>query len=326
MVKRKLLILGAKGMLGQELEKVFKRDETYAVTSWDREEIDVTNQKELNEKISRLKPKVIINATGYNAVDKCENDQKEKKLARKLNGTAVRYLAEIAQNSGATLVHYSSDYVFNGQPAIPEPKGCAHHCAGCALHQGFAPIIGFDELAKPQPISEYGKSKLMGEKMIQKYAKKYYLIRTSKIFGLPANNAYGKKSFFAIMLEAGRKAKKEKTIIKAIDEETSCFTYAPDLAKKTKEIIESKKPWGIYHITNSDPVTWYEGVLELYKQASLRVKVEAVTGEAFPRPAKRPYYSALLNTKLNPLRSYKLALKDFIKTLKSLPDFPKNAK
>ena len=151
--------------------------------------------------------------------------------------------------------------------------------------------------------------------MIQKYAKKYYLIRTSKIFGLPAEGEGAKKSFFAIMLEVGKRAQKEKTVVKAVDEETSCFTYAPDLAKKTKEIIEAKKPFGIYHIVNSEAVTWYEGALELYQQTKIKVKIEPVSGDTFPRPAKRPYYSALINTKINPLRSFRLALKDFLKEI-----------
>ncbi|HCP08730.1 MAG TPA: hypothetical protein DIT25_02960 [Candidatus Moranbacteria bacterium] len=111
------------------------------------------------------------------------------------------------------------------------------------------------------------------------------------------------------MLEAG----KNKKEVKVIDEETSCFTYASDLAKKTKEIIEAEKPFGIYHAVNSDPCTWYEAVLELYKQARIRTKVLPVSGDEFPRPAKRPYYSALLNTKLNPMRSWRDALKDYLR-------------
>ncbi len=84
------------------------------------------------------------------------------------------------------------------------------------------------------------------------------------------------------MLEAGRKNKQ----VKVVDKETSYFTYAPDLAKKTKEIIESKKPFGIYHVTNSDPCTWYEAVVELYRQAKIKTKIIPVSSDEFPRPAK----------------------------------------
>lgn len=308
MAKNKILIIGARGMLGQELDRIFRKDKDYSVFAWDKKEIDITKENEVKEKIEKLRPAVIINAAAYNAVDRAE-DPKEYKIAKKINGLAPGYLAKIAKKIGAILVHYSTDYVFDGNPNISEPEGCAHVCSSCTLHETFQPAIGFDENAKPNPLSNYGRSKLMGEKEIKKNAKKYYLIRLSKLFGKPAKTKDAKRSFFDVMLKVGRSNK----IIKAVNEETSCFTYAPDLAKKTKEIIESKKPYGIYHVVNSDPCTWYEAVLELYKQAKIKTKVMPVAALEFLRPAKRPYYSVLLNTKLNPLRSYKEALSEYLK-------------
>lgn len=308
-------------MLGQELANIFEKDRDYKVIAWDKKEIDIIKQKEVNFKIIKLKPDIIINAAAYNAVDKCEDPvksglppdhgawKKEFELAKKINGLAPGYLAKTAKKIGAILVHYSTDYVFNGLPAIPEPAGCAHSCGSCGLHENFQPQIGFDESAIPDPISNYGKSKLLGEKELEKNTKKYYLIRLSKLFGKTARSEGAKKSFFDVMLELGKKNKE----VKVVDEETSCFTYAPDLAKKTKEIIESKKPFGIYHATNSESCTWYEAVVELYKQAKIRTRVIPVTAEEFPRPAKRPYYSVLINAKLNPLRSYKKALAEHLK-------------
>jgi len=305
----KILIIGAKGMLGQELIRIFGRDKDYAVTAWDKDEIDITKEKDASAKIKKLKPAIIINSAAYNAVDKAEGE-KEFEIAKKINGQAPGNLAKIAKSIGATFVHYSSDYVFNGEPEINfEPAGCSGNCTGCGLHQNFVPQIGFDEKSKPKPISNYGKSKLLGEKEVQKVKGKNYIIRLSKLFGRPAKAEGAKKSFFDVMLEAG---KKNKTV-KVVDEETSCFTYAPDLAKKTKEIIEAEKPFGIYHVINSDPCTWYEAVLELYKQAKIKTKVIPVSSDEFPRPAKRPAYSVLLNTKLNPMRSYKEALKEYLK-------------
>lgn len=111
-------------------------------------------------------------------------------------------------------------------------------------------------------------------------------------------------------------AAKNKKEIKVVDEETACFTYAPDLAKKTKEIIESGQPFGIYHVTNSGACTWHEAVVELYKMAKIKVKVIPVSGDEFPRPAARPYVSTLINLKLNPLRSWKLALREYLKSQK----------
>lgn len=310
--KVKVLIIGAKGMLGQELVKTFKKDDDYDTIAWDRENIDITSEKEVITKVTKLKPAIIINATGYNAVDKCEEDKKEYELAKKLNGKAPGYLATVAKKIKAVFVNYSSDYVFDGQPDIPEPAGCSHSCGSCSLHADFVPQIGYDEDAKTHPISNYGKSKVLGEKEVQKNADNYYIIRPSKIFGKPAQAENAKRSFFDVMLEVGKKNK----MVNAVDEETSCFTYAPDLARKTKEIIESKKPFGIYHVVNSDPCTWYEAVLELYQQAKLKTKVVPVSADEFPRPARRPYISTLINTKLNPLRSYKEALREYLKKSK----------
>lgn len=310
-MKTKILILGAKGMLGQELVKTFKKDSDYSVSAWDRTEIDIADKKQVREKIGKLKPEIIINAAAYNAVDKCEESAKEYALAKKLNGLAPSYLADVAKKIKAIFVHYSSDYVFDGKPDFPpEPPGCSGSCGHCTLHDDFRPQIGFKEDDKPKPISNYGKSKLMGERAVEKSGKRYYIIRLSKLFGKPAISPDAKRSFFDVMLEVGKKSKE----VKAVDEEISCFTYAPDLAKKTKEMIEAKKTFGIYHITNGDACTWYEAVLELYQQAGLKTKVLPVSSAEFPRPATRPSISTLINTKLNPLRSYKKALREYLGT------------
>jgi dTDP-4-dehydrorhamnose reductase len=309
---RKILIIGSKGMLGQELVKAFKRDSDYKVIAWDREDIDITREIEVSKKIGVIKPAVIINAAAYNAVDKCE-DAKEYELAKKINGLAPGYLAKVAKKIKATFVHYSTQFVFDGdlnKLLFSEPSGCTHVCTTCSLHENRE--IGYGEEHEPNPINNYGKTKFMGEKEVEKNIKSYYIIRLSRLFGKPALSEGAKKSFFDIMLELGRKNKEVKTV----DEEMDCFTYTPDLAKKTKEIIDSKKPYGIYHVTNSGSCTWYEACVELYKLAKIKTKVIPVPASEFPRPAKRPQYSVLLNTKLNPLRDWKEALKEYLKEIK----------
>ncbi|MDD5464167.1 MAG: NAD(P)-dependent oxidoreductase [Candidatus Moranbacteria bacterium] len=305
----KVLIIGSHGMLGQELVEVFKKDSDYKVTAWDFDKIDITDENQVKEKISKLAPNIILNAAAYNAVDACEKDKNEFAKAKMLNGKAPGYLAKIAKKLDATFVQYSTDYVFSGYPEIPEPTGCSGSCGSCSLHENFAPQIGFDENAIAEPLQNYGKSKLIGEDAVEKNGEKYYIIRLSKLFGKPAKSKTGKKSFFDVMLEAGKKNKE----VKVVDEETSLFTYAPDLAKKTKEIIEAEKPFGLYHVANEGPCTWYEAVVELYKMAKIKTKVVPVSSDEFPRPAARPYVSTLINTKLNPLRSYKLALREYLK-------------
>lgn len=193
---KNILIIGAKGMLGQELVSIFKKDDDYKVTAWDKKEIDITNPKQLEAKITKLKPDIIFNAAAYNAVDLCEKDKVEFEKAKNINVKAPGYLAKIAKKNGAILIHYSSDYVFSGMPEISEPYGCAGRCSSCSLHKDFVPEVGFNEDAIPEPIQKYGKTKLMGEEAVQKNGEKYYIIRLSKLFGKPAGAKDAKKSFF----------------------------------------------------------------------------------------------------------------------------------
>ncbi|MEI7620390.1 MAG: dTDP-4-dehydrorhamnose reductase [Candidatus Falkowbacteria bacterium] len=280
----KILILGARGNLGSQLVKVFGDDSI----AWDREDLDITQREEVLSKISALKPDVIINATAYNAVDKCEEIEEENALARKLNGEAVANLADAALEINAILIHYSTDYVFNGENER-----------------------GYYESDNTDPINNYGRSKVLGERALHtKSAQglKYYLIRTSKLFGPKGPSEVSKPSFFDIMLNLS----KERPELKAVDAEFSCFTYTVDLAVKTKELLEESYPFGIYHITNSNPVTWYEAASHLFEIAGIRVKLIAVSSENFPRPARRPNFSVLLNTKMPPLRDFSEALAEYL--------------
>lgn len=289
----KILILGAKGNLGGQLIKVFEKENE--VIAWDREEIDITDKELVMKKISDVKPNVIINAAAYNAVDKCEQDEAEFALAKKLNCEAVGYLAEAALEANAALVHYSSDYVFDGGVKTKkEGRGA-----------------GFKEDDQPNPVNKYGETKMIGEReLITRSGKglKYYLIRTSKLFGPKGESEFAKPSFFDMML----KLAKEKEFLDAVNEEMSCFTYTPDLALYTKKLIESGKGSGIYHLVNEGPCTWYKAAKELFKMAGVRIEVNAVSSDKFPRPAKRPAYSVLVNTKFEQLRSWQEALKEYL--------------
>lgn len=286
-MQKKVLILGAKGMLGQELVCVFAADDGYAVTGWDREDIDVSDISVAQSKILALSPSLIINAVAYNAVDACEDDAVEYAKALALNSDAPRLLADIAQRMGALFVHYSTDYVF-----------------GDALSDG----VGFTEEAQPQPNCQYARSKWAGETAVREVGGTWYIIRLSKLFGKPATSDIAKKSFFEVMLAVGQ----TKDEVSAVDDEMSCFTYAPDLAQASKALVESGDAYGMYHLINESPATWYEAVVELYAQAGLTTHVVPVTSEAFPRPARRPKFSVLLNTRRPLLRPYQEALKEFL--------------
>ncbi|MFA7319716.1 MAG: NAD(P)-dependent oxidoreductase [Parcubacteria group bacterium] len=308
---KKILIIGALGMLGQELVKVFKGDKNYKVVAWDKQDIDITREVEVSKKISIIRPEIILNAAAYDAVDKCE-EKKEYEIAKKMNGEALGFLAAAAKKNKAILVHYSTNHVFNGLPEIPEPTGCTHSCATCGLHADFTPEIGFSEVDKPKPINAYGRTKLLGEKAVAKNTKAYYLIRTAEIFGKFGLAMSAEKSFFEVMLALGKKNKE----VRVVDEEMMSFAYASDVARKTKEIIDAQKPFGIYHLVNSGSATQYEACLELFRLMKIKTKVVPISREESPLGAKRPYCSVLLNTKLNPLRNYKDALEEYLKDLK----------
>jgi len=282
----KILILGAKGNLGQELVKAFA--DAGEVIAWDRGEIDISDCELILKKIADLKPELVINAAAYNAVDKCEDNDEEYELAKKVNIDGPKFLVEACLKIGATLVHYSTDYVFDGKKKH-----------------------GYNEADEPRPINRYGKTKFHGEKRILELSGsglKWYLIRTSKLFGLRAESKMSKPSFFDIMLAQG----KNKPELEVVDEEVSCFTYTPDLARATRDLIDGGHGNGIYHLANGGACTWFSAAVELFKLAGIEIKVKPITSEKFTRPAKRPKYSVLLNTKLPPMRDYQEALKEYL--------------
>ncbi|MBU4375319.1 dTDP-4-dehydrorhamnose reductase [Patescibacteria group bacterium] len=298
-MQKKILILGAKGSLGGQLIKIFNDD--CEVVAWDRGEIDITDNELILKKINDVKPDVIISAAAYNAVDRCETDEQQFELAKKLNGDAVGFLAQAAIEVGAILVHYSTDYVFGGIA-----NGTNNERMKQIKKQG-----GFKEDDKPCPVNKYGETKLMGEQEIIRRSGqglKWYLIRTSKLFGPKGESELAKPSFFDVILQLSKK----RDCIDAVNGEMSCFTYTIDLAKATKKLLEGGYGYGIYHIVNSGPCTWYEAVVELFKIAGIDVKANPVSSDKFPRPAKRPKYSVLLNTKFEQLRSWKEALREYL--------------
>jgi len=286
----RVLILGAKGNLGGQLVKVFSTDGN-EVIDWDKEEIDITDRGLILKKVSDVKPDLIINAAAYNAVDKCEDSNAQYEIAKKINIDGPKFLAEAAIAVGAILIHYSSDYVFDGKNKN-----------------------GYKETDAPNPINRYGKTKYHGEKRIIEYSGvglKWYIIRPSKLFGPKGDSEQAKESFFDLMLRLSGE-RKEFNMVEG--EEISCFTYTPDLAARTKELVDGNFSYGIYHIVNAEPSSWYKAAKFLFELADKNdIKLNPIKADGFPRPAKRPKYSILLNTKLKPLRSWKDALKEYLK-------------
>jgi len=273
----KILILGAQGMLGQALALAFKDKNS---TLWDLSDLDIADKEEVENKLFDLKPTLIINAAAYTDVDGAEKNQE---LAMKVNGQAVGYLAEVAKKLSTILVHYSTDYVFAGTKQE-----------------------GYKEDDQPSPVSAYGKSKLEGEKLLQENCEMYYLIRSSWMFGQGGDN------FIKNILT---KAEQDGSL-KIVNDQFGKPTYAQDLAIKTREIVDGMKPCGIYHVTNETKpggITWFDLARKAIEIKGLSVEVTPCSTAEMPRSAERPQYAALVNTKLEPMRVWEEAVKEYLK-------------
>lgn len=272
-------------MLGTELVSVYSDHE---VLAWDRQECDITNEDQVRSKLLEAKPDLIISCAAYNNVDGAEGEGKE--LAYLLNRDAPRYIAEIAKELDVPFVQYSSDYVFDGM----NPNG-------------------YVESDEPNPISEYAKSKAAGEKALSELhsiGSKIYIIRPSRIFGKMGSGEGVKESFVDLML---RLAEEGRTEFDMVDEEMASPTYAPDLARRTREIVENHPP-GIYHGTNEGACTWFGFAQEVFRLAGKSdIKLNPVPTSFYPRPSHRPPCSWLKNTKLPPARTWQAALAEYMK-------------
>ncbi len=282
----KVLILGAQGMLGQALVSEFSAHK-YEVVGWDKEELDITDFIVTASKISDLHPDIVINAVAYNAVDKIEEDEIVFELAKKINSEAVGNLAGICREMNAVFVHYSSDYVFKGDNKK-----------------------GYKEDDETDPVNKYGETKEIAEKEILNIGGKFYIIRLSKLFGKAAVSEVAKKSFVDTMIWLATEG--GKTHLDIVDEENGCITYAPDLARITRSIIEDERPFGIFHGSNSGVCSWYRWAKEIFRIKKIFIDITPVSSDKFPRPAKRPMYSELLNTKLPTQRDWKIVLNEYL--------------
>jgi len=240
----------------------------------DKDELDITDEKGCSALLRHLKPDVVINAAAYTDVDGCETN---KDLAMKVNGEAPGHLAKAAKDVGAVFIHYSTDYVFDGNKAE-----------------------GYREDDEPgSPLNFYGESKLAGEEAVRKAGGDYYLIRASWLFGVNGKN------FIEMMIKLAQEQEK----LRVVNDQHGKPTFSLDLARKTREFVEGKKDFGVYHITNEPQTTWYDFAREILGEGA---RISPCTSDEFPRPAKRPTYSILLNTKLPFLRSWQEALAEYM--------------
>ena len=276
----RVLILGAQGTLGRALAQVFSSDTKPIL--WDIDQIDITHHCTTQSRIYRLNPNLVINSAAYNDVEAAEKDSE---TAYAVNGYAVGNLATVCSKLHIPFVHYSSDYVFDGNKKA-----------------------GYVESDVPNPISTYGQLKLLGEHEIRSCTDRFYIIRLSKLFGKSVSSSRSKTGFVELMLKLAA----EKDIIDIVDEDSSSPTYSVDLARVTRYAVKVGMPFSTYHVTNSGQATWYQLAREVFDILKIDVQLNPVPTASFGRSAPHPKYSVLRNTKLPLLRPWPKALRNFL--------------
>ncbi|MCF6291031.1 MAG: dTDP-4-dehydrorhamnose reductase [Desulfobacterales bacterium] len=269
-----IALVGGQGMLGRMVR--WQAPAAAGIVSLARSELNITDRDQVLRRMAALRPRVIINCAGYTEVDKCEF---EEESARQVNGLGPGFLAEAAREIGATLVHISSDYVFDGKAGRP-----------------------YREEDATGPGSAYGRSKLLGEQSVQDSGlKKYFIIRTSWLYGPGGNN------FVETILRLAR----EKDELKIVADQVGSPTYTRDLARGILQLLKTASAgagehspiYGLYHFADTGQCSWFEfarEIIHLAAQGGMELKVRSVAPirtEEYPRPAPRPAFSALTTDK-----------------------------
>ena len=284
----KVLITGANGMLGSDLVQALKEKHLLILTDinvpvnekYNYWAMDISDYQQSYDIITKQKPDLIINAAAFTQVDQCET---EIDLAYQVNSIGPRNLAIISNQLGIPLVHISTDYVFDGTKET-----------------------GYMEDDYKNPLSVYGKSKSLGEDYVRSLTNKFYLVRTSWLYGVNGNN------FIKTMLRLGKTGQN----LTVVDDQIGTPTYTEDLAKAIAMLIE-KPAYGVYHITNSGSTNWYEYAKYIFTLAGYQVNIKAVASQQYKQAAPRPNHSVLENRiwrleGFNLLRNYQEAVQEYM--------------
>lgn len=251
----RVLVTGADGQLGCDVVRRLEENSIECLGAI-RNELDITNEAQTNEFITKYNPDVVVHCAAYTAVDKAED---ERKLCYNINVLGTRYVVAACKEIDSKMVYISTDYVFDGEGDQP-----------------------FEVTDQPNPINYYGKTKYEGELKVQKLLDKYFIIRISWAFGINGNN------FVKTMLRLG----KERDEISVVDDQIGSPTYTYDLARLIVDMIQTDK-YGTYHATNEGYCSWYDFACEIFKQAGINVIINPIRTEDYPTRAKRPKNSRL---------------------------------
>ncbi len=266
----KILVTGANGMLGQDLCPILEDVGAFVIET-DVDTLDITKGDAVEQALTDIHPDMVIHCAAYTNVDKAEEELETAKL---INVTGTENIAKICGKLDIPLVYISTDYVFDGTKTEP-----------------YAP----DDTTNP--LNNYGLTKLQGEEAVKKYCEKYYIARTSWLYG-----HYGKNFVETMISLAG------KDELKVVDDQIGCPTWTVELANGILKLLS--KPYGTYHVCGSGSTSWYGFAQEIFKQTGLNVNLKPCTTEEFPRPAKRPQYSVMANE--NICRNWQVALHDYL--------------
>jgi dTDP-4-dehydrorhamnose reductase len=277
----KILLLGSNGQLGRELER--QLSSVGSVAAFPRSALDITNHRAVTDAVLAIHPNIIVNAAAYTAVDKAETDAER---ANSVNAEAVANLAQIAQKNGAWLIHYSTDYVFDGSKPTP-----------------------YIETDAPNPINVYGASKLAGEAAIAEADCQHFIFRTTWVIGKDGHN------FAKTILRLAS----ERDALKVINDQIGVPTSPSLIARVTIDAMRAVKegkawPQGIYHLAPEGKTSWHEIAQTLVAYATQQhiplrthaADIQAITTAEYPTAAKRPLNSQLDTNKLRSQLSFDL--------------------
>jgi len=287
----RLVITGGSGQLGSDLAEVL-RNADEDVVSLSRKELDITEASALRENLSRYGPDAIINCSVYHPVDDCENNP-ERSFA--VNATAVRDLALAAKDLHAAFVHFSSDYVFDGELGRPYQEGDT-----------------------PTPVSVFGVSKVAGEQLLRAVLPCHFIIRTSGLYGL-AGSRVKRGNFVETMLRLGR----QNGQVRVVDDLRMAQTSTRNLARQVLALIRTKH-YGTYHASDHGDYSWYEFAKKIFEFSAMEVKVTPVSWRDMPSVAPRPRYSVLENYRLKAIGMDQMkpiddALQAYLKSKDAVP-------
>jgi dTDP-4-dehydrorhamnose reductase len=265
---KKVAVFGGAGQLGTELQAEFSA-RGYQVEAFDRSAADITDAARVEHALTQFAPAMVLNAAAYNQVDLAE---KEPVTAFQVNALAVRNLALVCLQTGAKLVHFSTDYVFDG-------------LAGRA----------YREADETHPLGAYAVSKLAGELYARAYLDQALILRTSGVYG-PAGMDTSRGNFVEMMLRLAEKGQP----IRVVEDLSASPTYAPALAARTADLVE-RGASGIFHLGGGSPISWFDWAAKIFTAAGLKPPLEPTTEREFRSPARRPKNSALSNAKAEAL-------------------------